>query len=70
MPSAPVEHLDFQDVTYWNEVADIMDYAVENAYSTLYICWAAQAALYRYHQVPKYALPEKLSGVFPHGAGA
>ena len=63
---APVEHLDFQDVTYWNEVTDIMDYAVENAYSTLYICWAAQAALYRYYQVPKYALPEKLSGVFPH----
>lgn len=63
---APVEHLDFKEVNYWNEIVDIMNYAHETVYSTLYICWAAQAALFHNYGIPKYALPEKISGVFPH----
>ncbi len=63
---APVEHIDFEDVDYWNEMTEIMDWATANSTSTLYICWAAQAALYYYYGIPKYPLPEKLFGVFPH----
>jgi homoserine O-succinyltransferase len=63
---APVELLDFDRVDYWDELARIMAYASKHVYSTLYICWAAQAALYHYHKVPKHVLPRKLSGVFAH----
>lgn len=63
---APVELLDFEQVDYWPELQDIMDYSAENAFSTLYICWAAQAGLYNRYGVPKHALPEKKFGVFPH----
>ncbi len=63
---APVEHIHFEEVDYWDEMTEIMDWATGNSTSTLYICWAAQAALYHYHGVPKYPLPEKLFGVFPH----
>jgi homoserine O-succinyltransferase len=63
---APVEHLDFEEVDYWPELCDIMDWAETNVYATMYICWGAQAALYHYHGVPKYPLPEKMFGVFPH----
>lgn len=63
---APVEHLEFTEVTYWNELNEIMDWVVHNVTSTLYICWGAQAGLYHHFGIPKYALPKKLFGVFPH----
>lgn len=63
---APVEHLRFEDVDYWDELVEIMDYANENVFSTLYICWAAQAALHHFYGVRKHMLPQKLSGVFSH----
>jgi homoserine O-succinyltransferase/O-acetyltransferase len=63
---APVEHLPFGEVTYWPEMQQIMDWAVSNVYSTLFICWAAQAGLYHHYGIPKYPLPEKMFGVFKH----
>ena len=63
---APVETLDYDQVDYWNELCQIMDWSLTNVYSTLHICWGAQAGLYYHHHIPKYALPEKLSGVFRH----
>jgi len=63
---APVEQLPFEDVDYWPELVELMDWARTHVYSSLFICWGAQAALYHYHGVPKYPLPEKMFGVFPH----
>ena len=63
---APVELLDFEDVAYWDELVEIMDWSRANVYSTFHICWGAQAALYHHYGVPKYALDEKISGVFRH----
>ena len=63
---APVETLPFEEVDYWEELKAVMDWALTNVYSTFYICWGAQAGLYHYYGIPKYALPEKLFGVFPH----
>lgn len=63
---APVEHLPFESVDYWPELLGIMQYAASHVYSTLYICWAAQAALYHHYSVPKYGLSQKISGVFEH----
>jgi len=63
---APVELLNFEDVNYWEELKMIFDWAQEYVKSTFYICWAAQAALYHFHNVPKYELPEKMFGVFKH----
>lgn len=63
---APVEHLPYEDVDYWDELGDIMRYAQESAYSTLYLCWAAQAALKYFYDIPKHTLHSKLSGVFCH----
>ncbi|MBO4642409.1 MAG: homoserine O-succinyltransferase [Bacteroidaceae bacterium] len=62
---APVEHLDFQDVTYWDEISSIFSWARTHVTSTLYICWAAQAALYSYYGIPKYPLSQKMFGIFP-----
>lgn len=64
---APVEHLPFEEVDYWNELLQIMAFAQNHVTSTLYICWAAQAALYHFYGIPKYPLPSKVSGVFEHG---
>lgn len=64
---APVEHLPFEEVTYWDELRQIMDWTVHNVTSTLHICWGAQAGLYHHYGVPKYGLDEKIFGVFPHG---
>lgn len=61
---APVEGYDFTDVTYWQEITDILDWARTHVTSTLYICWAAQAAMYRFHGIEKHPLPTKLFGVF------
>ncbi len=62
---APVEHLDYSEVNYWDEMSDIFSWARTHVTSTLYICWAAQAGLYYYYGVPKYPLPEKMFGIFP-----
>lgn len=63
---APVEHLPFEEVTYWDELKEIMDWTVHNVTSTFHICWGAQAGLYHHFGIPKYMLDEKLFGVFPH----
>lgn len=65
---APVEMLEFEEVSYWNEITQIFDWARKHVTSTLYICWAAQAALYHFYGVEKKPLKEKLSGVFKHTA--
>jgi homoserine O-succinyltransferase len=61
---APLEHLPFEDVTYWRELAYICEWAASNIGGTLYICWAAFAALYAFHGVRTRPLPRKLSGIF------
>jgi len=63
---APVEHLPFEEVDYWEELKDIMEWRKHHAFSTLYICWGAQAGLYYQFGIPKYPLPEKMFGVFRH----
>lgn len=63
---APVEQLQFEDVNYWDELTGIMDWAKHHVFSTLYICWAAQAGLYYHYQIAKYPLSEKMFGVFEH----
>lgn len=63
---APVEQLPFKEVEYWDELCQIFDWSRKNVYTTLHICWGAQAALYYYHGIPKYNLPKKMFGVFPH----
>ena len=63
---APVEQLDFDDVDYWPELCEIMDWTRTNVHSTLHICWGAQAGLYYHYGVKKYDLPKKLSGVYLH----
>jgi homoserine O-succinyltransferase/O-acetyltransferase len=65
---APVEHLPFEEVDYWEELVEILDWSENHVFSTFYICWAAQAALYRKYGIPKYALAHKVFGVFPHRA--
>ena len=62
---APVEHLAYEEVNYWDDMSDILTWARTHVTSTMYICWAAQAALYYYYGVPKYPLPEKMFGIFP-----
>lgn len=62
---APVEHLDFEEVRYWDEMKEIFDWCYTHVTSTLYICWAAQAGLYHRYGIPKYPLPEKMFGIFP-----
>jgi homoserine O-succinyltransferase/O-acetyltransferase len=63
---APVEHLEYKDVTYWEELTVIFDWAKSHVTSSLFICWAAQAALYYYYGIPKYPLQKKMFGVFEH----
>ena len=63
---APVEHMDFEEVSYWEEMTEIFDWARHNVTSTLYICWAAQAGLYHYYGIPKYSLDKKMFGIFKH----
>lgn len=63
---APVEQLEFEEVTYWSEMKGILDWAEHNVTSTLFICWSAQAALYHYYGVPKYPLEKKMFGVYEH----
>lgn len=63
---APIEHLDFENVDYWNEIEEIMEWSKSNVYSTFHICWGAQAGLYYHYGIPKYQLCEKKNGVFKH----
>jgi len=64
---APVETLPFEAVDYWDELTRVIDYSGKNVFSTLHICWGAQAGLYHRYRIPKVDLREKLFGVFPHG---
>lgn len=63
---APVENLEFENVDYWPELCEIMEWTKTNVHSTFHICWGAQAALFYHYQIPKYPLPAKKSGVFSH----
>ena len=65
---APVENMPFEDVDYWQELCQIMEWTKTNVHSTLHICWGAQAGLYYHYGVKKYPLEEKLFGVFEHRA--
>ena len=65
---APVENMAFEDVDYWQELCQIMEWTKTNVHSTFHICWGAQAALYYHYGVPKYPLDQKLFGVYPHTA--
>lgn len=62
---APVEHLAFEEVDYWKELVDIMEWSKTHVYSTIHICWGAQAGLYYHYGVNKYILPDKVFGIFP-----
>jgi len=63
---APIEHLHFTDVNYWEELTEIMDWSNEHVTSVMHICWGAQAALYHHYGIGKHELSEKCTGVFPH----
>lgn len=63
---APVEHLEFEEVEYWDELCEIFEWSKTHVHSTFHICWGAQAGLYYHFGVKKIPLPEKLFGVFPH----
>ncbi|MFC0524469.1 homoserine O-succinyltransferase [Pontibacillus salicampi] len=63
---APVEQLPFEEVNYWEELTDILEWTKTNVTSVLHICWGAQAALYYHYGIQKYPLPNKLSGIFKH----
>ncbi|MGJ9382600.1 homoserine O-acetyltransferase MetA [Salipaludibacillus sp. CF4.18] len=63
---APIEHFQFEEVQYWKEMTEIMDWAKDHVTSSLHICWGAQAALYHHYGIDKLPLEEKCSGIFEH----
>jgi len=63
---APVEQMPFEEVEYWDELTQILDWAATNVESTFHICWGAQAGLYHRYGIPKYDLPHKMFGVYEH----
>lgn len=63
---APIEKMAFEDVDYWSEMTEIMEWTNKHVHSTLHICWGAQAGLYYHYGIPKYMLDQKLSGIFKH----
>ena len=65
---APVEMMEFEEVDYWGELCDIMEWSKTHVHSTMHICWGAQAGLYYHYGIKKHIMPEKLFGVFPHQA--
>lgn len=67
---APVETIEFDEVTYWSELASVMAWSRSHAYSTMHICWGAQAGLYYHYGIGKHLLPEKMFGVFAHTVSA
>ncbi|MSS81711.1 homoserine O-succinyltransferase [Acidaminococcus fermentans] len=64
---APVEKLEFEDVEYWGEIEEYLEWARTHVYSVLHYCWGAQAGLYYYYDVPKIMFPQKLCGIYPYG---
>jgi homoserine O-succinyltransferase len=67
---APVEQLAFEEVAYWRELCEIMEWSKSNVFSTMHICWGAQAGLYYHYGINKRELPAKLSGIYPHSVSA
>ena len=65
---APVENMPFEEVDYWSELCEIMQWSKTNVHSTIHICWGAQAGLYYHYGIQKHQMPEKMFGVFPHTA--
>ena len=63
---APVEQIPFEEVDYWPELVEIMDWSKSHVYSTLHLCWGAMAGLYHHYGIPKYDLPQKCFGIFEH----
>ena len=63
---APVEHFEFEEVDYWDELCEIMDWSTEHVHSTFFICWAAQAAMYHFFGLQKHRTEKKFFGIFPH----
>ncbi|RMH40939.1 MAG: homoserine O-succinyltransferase [Alphaproteobacteria bacterium] len=63
---APIEHLDYEDVTYWDEIREVFDWTQTNVHSTFGVCWGGMAMLYHFHGVPKYILEHKAFGCFRH----
>ncbi|MGL4309952.1 MAG: homoserine O-acetyltransferase MetA [Paracoccaceae bacterium] len=63
---APIEHMAFEDVTYWDELREVMDWTQTNVQSTFGVCWGGMAMIYHFHGVPKHILPAKAFGCFPH----
>ena len=63
---APIEQMEFEEVEYWDELCEIMEWTKTHVHSTFHICWGAHAGLYYHYGIKKYPLPEKLSGVFLH----
>lgn len=63
---APVENLEYEQVDYWDELSEIMEWSKHNVTSTMHLCWAAQAGLYYHYGIQKYSLKEKLSGIYRH----
>jgi homoserine O-succinyltransferase len=63
---APVEHMPFEEVEYWQELTEIMEWSKTHVHSTFHVCWGAQAGLYYHYGVQKHGVPAKMFGVFPH----
>lgn len=63
---APIEQIPFEQVAYWPELCEIMEWSKTHVFSTMHICWGAQAGLYYHYEIPKYTLGQKMFGVFPH----
>lgn len=63
---APIEHLEYEEINYWDELKEILEWSKTNVYSTMHICWAAVAGLFYHYGVKKHLLDEKIFGVFPH----
>lgn len=66
LTGAPIEQMDFEKVDYWSELCEIFEFAKTHVYSSMFICWGAQAALYYYYGIPKHIMDEKVFGVFEH----
>jgi homoserine O-succinyltransferase len=66
MTGAPVEQMPFEEVAYWDELCEIMEWSKTHAFSSFYICWGAQAGLYYHYGIPKYPVEPKIFGVFKH----
>lgn len=64
MTGAPVEKMNYEEVDYWDELCEIMEWSKTHVYSTLHLCWGAQAALYYHYGIPKYQFKEKISGIY------